>query len=139
AIRSYIFLMALNGFAPFLAFLAAFERRFWFLFIAFAFTCFAYWLIGIKVPMLLVLVMGWAGVLSRKNLLKYLAVFFILISVGISVIAAVEQYIFSYSYIADYFIRRAYAVVVQLQGAYVAYMLENFRLQDWLVGFAQSP
>src|SRR5690606_20842576 len=60
-----------------------------------------------------------------------------LISLGISIVAAIEQYVFGYSYIADYFIRRAYAVIAQLQGAYVAYMLENFGLKDWLAGFAQ--
>lgn len=137
ALISYVFAMVLNGVAPFAAFVAMYRRKVWLFALPVAFCLYAYWLIGTKEPVLLVTMMGYFGWYVRKkpHWMSITEQLVALVTV-IFLVALLEYVVMGYSYIADYFIRRAFAVVGQLQAAYVAYAVHSFDLGDWLWGSA---
>lgn len=134
AITTYIFTMVLNGVTPFLAFLGIYKRKYWLVVVSILFAIYAYWLIGTKAPVLMVGVMGAAGWFFYRSSAPNFSVRLLLLILMVLVLALMEYTISGYSYLADYFIRRAFAVVAQIQAAYFDYALNHFNLINWLIG-----
>ncbi len=137
-LTTYLFVMALNGVAPFMAFLATFRRKPILLIMPILFSVYAFWLIGTKAPVLMVGLLAFVGMIFRRSdgtripMRVALLVFFLL------AVALAEYLATGYSYISDYFIRRAFAVVGQLQAVYSSYMLQYFRGDEWLWGSSSA-
>lgn len=134
ALTTYLFVMALNGVAPFMAFLATFRRKPFLLIMPILFSVYAFWLIGTKAPVLMVGLLAFVGLIFRRSdgdkiPMRIALLLFILLAV-----ALIEYLATGYSYISDYFVRRAFAVVGQLQAVYSSYILQFFRGDEWLLG-----
>ncbi|WP_312301295.1 hypothetical protein [Stutzerimonas nitrititolerans] len=119
---AYLNAAILNGFAPFLAFVAGWQRRYWLLalslFCGFAF----FYLLGMKAPILFVgvaLIIGYS--VRRGKVHKMVRTIYVLMLVTF-ILFLFEYVIFGYSLIADYFIRRAFSVPAWLSSAYFEFM-----------------
>ncbi|MGB3837196.1 hypothetical protein [Castellaniella sp.] len=131
---SYIFTMVLNGVAPFIAFFGASKKRYWLLLPAFAFSIYAYWLIGTKAPVLSVALLAYVGYYFRTSSRSRIPMGVLLCIFLLFLVASAEYVITGYSYIADYFVRRAFAVTGQLQGVYANYILHSMDFAEWMIG-----
>lgn len=134
ALISYVFLMALNGSAPFAAFLATSSKKIWLLLCSIAFSVYAFWLIGVKEPVFLVSVMALLGYFLNSGIKGYLIKIFLITLTWIFLFALVEHSATGYSYVADYFIRRAFFVTGQVQTYYLDYMLNKMNFSEWWRG-----
>ncbi|CAM5188683.1 hypothetical protein CDEF62S_01959 [Castellaniella defragrans] len=134
ALRSYIFSIALNGAMPFAALLASIRRNVWVFPLLVAFATYAYWLLGTKEPVFLCLVMGYLGYRLRMYTVSRVSLELTAFVTIIFLVALIEYQVWDYSYISDYFIRRAFAVVGQIQGAFVGYLGQHGGTFNFLEG-----
>lgn len=128
--------MAMNGFAPYLAFRAGLRSRLYLFGFAVAAVCFFYWLLGVKAPLLYVLVALVIGIFVRKGELPRVGHYFVAAVVGFGLVVGVEWILFDgYSLVADYFFRRVFAVQAQVQGYYLKFLLDEKTVPwSWLYG-----
>jgi len=124
-LMAYSISAIVNGFAPFLAFVAVWRRRV----LLFCFTLLLwlvfFYLLGLKAPLLYICIASLIGYSVRvgKSLLiiKYLYIILLIIFT----LFFVEYFLFEYSYINDYFIRRAFSVPPWLISAYFEFMASS--------------
>ncbi|VXC26018.1 B-band O-antigen polymerase [Pseudomonas sp. 9AZ] len=122
SLLAYLSSAIVNGFAPFLAFVASWLRRIWlWLFSLFCGVSFFY-LLGLKAPLLIIAVASVIGYSVRIGKMHTMvrAISFLLL--GIFALFLVEYIAFNYSFVADYFIRRALTVPPWLISAYFEFM-----------------
>lgn len=134
ALISYVFLIALNGASPFAAFLATNSKRYWLLLFPMAFSVYAFWLVGVKEPVLLVIVLASLGYFLNFQIGSYLPMISLICLGGVFLGAFTEYANTGYSYIADYFIRRSFIVTGQVQSYYADYILHQMNLNEWWEG-----
>lgn len=128
--------MAMNGLAPYLAFRAGLRSRMILLVASVASACFFFWLVGVKAPLVFVVVAVALGVLVRKGNLPKVPRYFLSAILGLGLIILVEWAIFDgYSLIADYLFRRVFAVQAEIQGYYLKFLLGDKAVSwSWLYG-----
>lgn len=136
SLMAYALGMCMNGFAPYLAFKGAINGRRLLFLTALGSVVFFYWLLGVKAPVMYVL-MGYSiGMLARRTNLPYLIKYFILIIIGLYFIVLVEWSLFdNYSVVADYGFRRLFPVQAQVQGYYLDFLMSDAPSGwSWLIG-----
>jgi hypothetical protein len=133
---AYALGMCMNGLAPYLAFKGAINGRRLLFLTALCSVIFFYWLLGVKSPVMYVL-MGYSmGLLAKRKNLHYLIKHFILIIIGLYFIVLVEWSLFdNYSVVADYGFRRLFPVQAQVQGYYLDVLMSDApSAWSWLIG-----
>jgi len=133
---AYALAMCMNGFAPYLAFKGAINGRRLIFLTVFGSVIFFYWLLGVKAPIMYVLMGYSVGLLVRRNNLPYLIKYFILIIIGLYFIVLVEWSLFdNYSVVADFGFRRLFPVQAQVQGYYLDFLMSDPpSAWSWLIG-----
>lgn len=128
--------MAMNGLAPYLAFRAGLRSRFLIFGIALVAVGFFYWLLGVKAPLVFVIVAGVLGAFVRKGDLSRISFYFLAAVFGLGLIVLVEWLYFDgYSLIADFFFRRVFAIQAEIQGYYLRFLLNDKPVSwSWLYG-----
>lgn len=119
---AYLNAAIVNGFAPTAAFLAGWRRRSWLLAVALASGAAFYYVIGLKAPIFYVGLAYLVGYAIRKGAVgRFVAVVFGLL--WFALLAAFAEYVVSgYSFVADYLLRRVFAVPSYLMAAYFEFM-----------------
>ncbi|WP_405120535.1 hypothetical protein [Pseudomonas leptonychotis] len=119
---AYLIAAIVNGFAPFLAFYAAWQKKVWLLMLSFFCGAAFFYLLGLKAPILFIAVALVLGYLTRREQIDLMikAIYFLLAAAFMFCI--VEFFFYEYSYVADYFIRRAFTVPPWLIAAYFEFM-----------------
>jgi len=128
--------MCMNGFAPYLAFKGAVNERRLLVLTAFGAVLFFYWLLGVKAPIVYVLMGYLIGLIARRNNLPYLIKYFILGIIVLYFIVLVEWSFFDkYSVVADFGFRRLFPVQAAVQGYYLdLLMIDAPSAWNWLTG-----
>jgi len=122
---AYLNAAIVNGFAPTAAFLGGWRRRNWLLFVALASGAAFYYVIGLKAPIFYVGLAYLVGYAIRMGAVgRFVAVLLGLL--WLALLAAFVEYVASgYSYVADYFLRRVFAVPSFLMAAYFEFMFQD--------------
>ena len=136
SLMAYALGMCMNGFAPYLAFKGAINGRRLLFLTALGAVIFFYWLLGVKAPVMYVLMGYSVGLLARRNNLPYLIKYFILIIIGLYFIVLVEWSLFdNYSIVADFGFRRLFPVQAEVQGYYLDFLMSDApSAWSWLIG-----
>lgn len=133
---AYLNAAIVNGFAPIAAFLGGWRRRKWLLVVALASGAGFYYVIGLKAPIFYVGLAYLVGYAARVGAVgRFVAVIFGLL--WLALLAAFAEHVASgYSFVADYFLRRVFAVPPFLMAAYFDFMFQD-PFSGWLpeVGF----
>lgn len=124
-LAAYVVAASINGFGPFLAFLAGWHNKIWlFLFSLFCGVGF-YYLYGVKAPLLIIAVAYLIGFMARtKSVRGFVAVVLTLLVCMLSFFI-IEYYFFGYSIVGDYLIRRAFSVPPFIASAFFDFMNSN--------------
>ena len=136
SLLAYGLSMAMNGLAPYLAFRAGLRSRFFIFGVALAAVGFFYWLLGVKAPLVFVIVAAALGIFVRKGNLSNVGRYFLAAVLGFGLVMLVEWLFFDgYSLIADFFFRRVFAVQAEIQGYYLKFLLNEKTVSwSWLYG-----
>ena len=108
--QAYLNSIMMNSFAPLLAFYSVLKSKV--VYFAISIVCWLafFYLIGVKAPLLYILMSAVLGYMAKSNKLKS---FLSIVSSGVLctlIISIIEIVTFDYSYIADYIIRRSFTV-----------------------------
>lgn len=124
-LAAYLNAAIVNGFAPTAAFLAGWRRRNWLLAVALASGAAFYYVIGLKAPIFYVGLAYLVGYAIRMGAVgRFVAV--VLGLLWLALLAAFVEYVASgYSFVADYFLRRVFAVPSYLMAAYFEFMFQD--------------
>ncbi|MFL7023347.1 hypothetical protein BCS58_03385 [Enterovibrio norvegicus] len=121
--------IVLNGIAPFLAFMSGMRNKKITFVFALGIGVFFFYILGVKASFLFILMAYAVGLSVRWKQLKNLMIYLMLILFSIAFLSVVELIFFDYSYLADYFIRRAFVVPPFLVSTYFGYF--NSAGLDW--------
>lgn len=115
AVAAYLLQMSVNGLAPYLAFLGGLRKSRIALGCAMGFAVFGFWLLGLKAPVLNVIVLATLGLLLRNGRIKAFPRWLVG-ALGVVLVAAiVELGIFGESLIAEFGVRRVILVSSMIQ------------------------
>ncbi|PKO46337.1 MAG: hypothetical protein CVU29_05890 [Betaproteobacteria bacterium HGW-Betaproteobacteria-22] len=124
-LMAYAIAAIVNGFAPFLAFVAVWQRRILLFGFSLSLWLVFYYLLGLKAPLLYICIASLIGYSVRVDkshlIIKYLYIILLIIFT----LFFVEYFLFEYSFINDYFIRRAFSVPPWLISAYFEFMTSS--------------
>lgn len=120
--QAYFNAMIINGFVPEMAFLSGWLKRPLLFFIALFCACAFFYILGLKAPVLFVVNAFLFGLLVRKGKIASFTKMLFTQLMLIQILSLIEQLFFGYSYIADYFIRRALTVPSWVISAFFEYM-----------------
>lgn len=122
---AYLNAALVNGFAPFLAFLASWRRSAWLFLVAFACGSAFFYVLGLKAPIFYIVLAYSIGFAARSGRIRsFVLVVFCLLWLAL-LAAFVEFSVFDYSYVADYFLRRVFAVPAFLMSTYFEFMFHD--------------
>ena len=119
---AYLNAAIVNGFAPFLAFVAGWKCRAWLLALSLFCGLAFFYLLGLKAPLLFIAVASVVGYSAHIEKVHAMVRTIYILLLGAFVLFIFEYLLFSYSLIADYFIRRALSVPAWLSSAYFEFM-----------------
>jgi hypothetical protein len=133
---AYALGMCMNGIAPYLAFKGVINGRRLLFLTALGSVIFFYWLLGVKAPVMYVLMGYLVGLLVRRNNLPLLIKYYILIIIGLYFIVLIEWSLFdNYSIVADFGFRRLFPVQAEVQGYYLDFLMSDApSAWSWLIG-----
>ncbi len=134
SLASYLMAMSVNSIAPLLAYIGARTRNFAYIVAAVIFVIFGFWLLGLKAPVLYVAVMYVIGTAFRNGTYRKISRYIVFSLAIIFVVAVIENLIFGYSFVADYFIRRLYLVGAQIQTYFIHKIFYDASLHEMLFG-----
>ncbi len=122
---AYLNSAIVNGFAPFLAFVAGSHRKV--VLIAFSLFCgLAYFfLLGLKAPLLFITLAVLIGYAASVNRIHLAAKMIYTLVLAVLALFLVEYIIFDFSLIGDYLVRRAFSVPPYLVSAYFDFMTSS--------------
>ena len=128
--------MCMNGIAPYLAFRGVVNYRRLLTLTAFGSVVFFYWLLGVKAPIIYVLLASLLGFLAKRGTIQYLVKYFLIGIIWLYFLVLLEWLLFDYySIIADYVFRRLFPVQAEVQGFYFDFlMVDTPSNWNWLVG-----
>ncbi len=115
----YILNITTNGLIPLLAFYSIIYKNKKCFIASLLFPFITFWFIGLKSPFLYVIAMMIFAAYMKKNKIENMALLIIKLLVFISLTSLIESFIFEYSYLADYFIRRLIFVASLIQNYYL--------------------
>lgn len=127
ALAAYLLQMSANGLAPFAAFLGMLRRSRTAVAGALAFGVLCFWLLGLKSPVLNVLVLAALGWLVRSGRVGSLAAVLMGGLAALMAAALLELYLLDLSLIAEFGIRRVILVNATVQ----AYFFDALARTDW--------
>lgn len=122
---AYLNAAIVNGFAPYLAFVAGWQRRGWLLAFSLLSSLAFFYLLGLKAPLLFIAVAYVIGYSERVAKLSRMSRNIYILLLVAFILFIVEYYLSGYSYIGDYFIRRALSVPAWLSSAYLDFMASS--------------
>lgn len=133
---AYALGMCMNGIAPYLAFKGVINGRRLLILTALGSVIFFYWLLGVKAPVMYVLMGYLVGMLVRRNNLPFLIKYFFIIIIGLYFIVLIEWSLFdNYSIVADFGFRRLFPVQAEVQGYYLDFLMSDApSAWNWLIG-----
>lgn len=133
---AYALAICMNGVAPYLAFRGAVNDRRLLVLTAFGSVVFFYWLLGVKAPIMYVLMAWLLGFLTKRSAIKYFVKYFLIGIIGLYFFVLIEWRLFdNYSIIADYGFRRLFPVQAKVQGFYLDFLMGEMSSNwNWLVG-----
>ena len=136
SLLSYGLAMAMNGFTPYLAFVAGWRKRFAPLAVAILAVVFYYWLLGVKAPILYVLAAMLLGIAVRRGRVQSVPLYFLLSVLGLGVVMLCEWVSFDgYSMVADYLFRRVFSAPAEIQSYYLQFLSDKKQIDwSWLQG-----
>jgi hypothetical protein len=120
----YFFQMSYNSFAPILAFLAIYNRKYKYLFFAFAFVICAYAFAGLKAPFAYVVLMSFIGYYFSKRFNNIVYVL-VLLTTTLIFFGLLEFFLFDFSWIVDIFVRRAMLFPAVTQAHYLDFIFDH--------------
>jgi len=125
----YLYSNAMSGVLAFLAFFAGKQKSIFYFAAAIFFAFFDFWLVGTKAGFLYVLFMAFLGCLLAYGKFHNISFYFLFIIFLLFVASLLEYLAVGRSLLADYIIRRAFMVGVQVQTYYFDAI---FKSQDYL-------
>lgn len=133
---AYGLAMCMNGIAPYLAFRGAVNNRRLLTLTAFGSVVFFYWLLGVKAPIIYVLLSYLLGFLVKRRTVPNFVKYFLIGIIGLYFLVLFEWWFFdNYSLIADYGFRRLFPVQAEVQGFYLDFLMGDTPSNwNWLVG-----
>jgi len=134
-LNAYLFAMSMNSIAPFLAFYAFLKKKYFYFFVSFIFVILCFGFIGSKAPMGYVLLLSFIGFLFNRNSKTNIFNIFLIIIFSIFLLSIIEYLVFDFSIIADIIVRRAFIVVAQNQTYFIDFIINNFTLENWFLGY----
>lgn len=136
SLLAYGLAMSMNGFSPYLAFRGGLKMRVDLLVLATVAVVFFYWLLGVKAPILYIIVSFLLGLVVRKNILKPMA-YYCLVAVLFlwMLVLADKAWGGNNSAIANYFFMRVFAVQAEMQGMYMKFLFDPKLIHwSWISG-----
>lgn len=118
SVVAYLNSMTVNGIAPFIAFYAGFLNKRNLLLAAIFIVVAYFYFLGLKAPIFYVLISFGLGMALRTKKLNKVYLLGLVALICLPVVSAIEFYVTSYSYIADYFLRRVFTVPSYVMSAY---------------------
>ena len=115
---SYLFEMSVKGLVPFLAYLAGFRKSILYFIVAMFFSVYAFWLIALKMPIVISILMFGMGFLARVRLIENLPRILIKALFLFFIISFIEIYLNDYSVIINHGFRRMIMVISENQAYY---------------------
>lgn len=126
-LAAYGMQMSVNGLAPLLGFLGAYRNKHSILIFSLGVAIFSYWLLATKSPFLSISMLAYLGYILRRGLVRHFTVW---VLCGLSVLmlfVLVELWLFDFSMVADYGIRRLALVNANIQ----VYFMDAMEHQGW--------
>ena len=133
---AYGLAMCMNGLAPYLSFRGAVKGRRILALTAFGSAVFFYWLLGVKAPIIYVLLSYLLGFLVKGGGLPSFVKYFLAGIIGLYFLVIFEWWFFDgFSIIADYGYRRLFPMQAQIQGFYLDFLMgDTPSAWSWLIG-----
>ncbi|WP_447774276.1 hypothetical protein [Aeromonas veronii] len=125
--------IVMNGLGPLLAFWAGVNRNFKQFIIPIGIWLAYYYLLGIKSPLLMMTLSFFVGYYCSRDKLSKTFNYLVCILMVILLASVIETVIFDYSYLSDYFIRRAFTVPPFLISVYGDFITQNYYDGRWSV------
>ncbi len=129
-LQAYINSAIANGFAPFLAFYAGLQRNVRLLALSLLCWLAYFYLLGLKAPILYIFIAFIVGKSIRARQLDNISWFISLLPIFLIIIFFIEYILFEFSFVAEYFLRRAFSVPPYLASAYFEFMRSD-ALHSW--------
>lgn len=130
---AYMVQMCLNGVAPYLAYLAALNRSRVTGLVSLGFAVFGFWLLGLKSPILNVVLLYWLGWVVRRGSISNFNRWLVYSLIAVMAASLIELCIFGESLVAEFGIRRVTLVSSTIQ-VYFADALSRLDWGAWLFG-----
>ncbi|MEZ6970146.1 hypothetical protein ACB040_12850 [Aeromonas sp. S11(2024)] len=122
--------IVMNGFLPLLAFWAGVKRSKYLLLAPIIGWLSFYYLIGTKAPILYIAFSFFLGVVLLSKSYRLAVLIILMALVTLLIVSVLELYFFDYSYLADYFFRRAFTVPAFLISTYSDFFAV-FHISEW--------
>lgn len=119
---SYFSTAIINGFSPLVAFWACWKKKAWLIIIPFLCWLAFYYLLGVKAPILFIAVAALLGYAARRNKIEFFIGHVCRLLIVCFVVFVFEYAIGSYSYVADYFLRRVFTVPAWVNASFFEFM-----------------
>ena len=110
SVLAYANILTMNGLTPLIAYAAGYLRRRLLLLLAVTLSLAYFAIIGAKAPLLYALIATVFGVILRRYSPHRFFLLFAAGTLGLLLFALMEEWVTGYSYVADYFLRRAFTV-----------------------------
>ncbi|WP_152687708.1 hypothetical protein [Pseudomonas fildesensis] len=119
---SYLSAANINGFSPFIAFWACWKKKYWLLVVPILCWLTFFYLLGVKAPLLFICVAALLGMAANKaKIVSFISYIYWLVMAAFCIFA-IEYSLNGYSYVADYFIRRSFAVPPWVMSSFFEFM-----------------
>jgi hypothetical protein len=125
-VKSYLLSMGSNAIAPTIAFIAGYRARFFLLLISASIVSIFYFYLGLKAPIFFMLVGFSLGLFFRRNGASKAGRQFTALILTAFFCFNFELLISDYSFIGDYFLRRAFVVPAYLNQIYLEIISDSF-------------
>lgn len=135
---AYLSAAIVNGFAPFLAFVAGWQRRKILLVFSLFCGCAFFYILGLKAPILLIAVASVIGYFARTGRIHKMTKIVYILLFCVFILFLLEFVFFGYSLVGDYFIRRALSVPPWVISAYFEFMSSSSSSWSLLFGVSSD-
>lgn len=135
---SYFSTAIINGFAPLVAFWACWKRKTWLIVVPFLCWLAFYYLLGVKAPILFITVAALLGYAARSRKIEFFLGYIYLLLILAFVVFVFEYATTSYSYVADYFLRRTFTVPSWVNASFFEFMSSESMNWSALTGIHES-
>ncbi|MCB5363231.1 hypothetical protein H0484_05605 [Pusillimonas sp. CC-YST705] len=128
---AYLNMAIVNGFAPLLAFMGGWLGRWRYFMFALLCAVAYYYVIGLKLPVVFVLLSFLLGYAGRRGRLRDIGMLICGLLLALFLVFLFEYLIFGFSYVGDYFFRRAYGVSAFMMAVYFDFVSASGASMGW--------